>query len=71
MLFKALDDDRRHCPGCGFEGIYRDTVLRRVTDVPVVGHPLRPRVRAPRSRCVTSDCERKVFAHNTHLERRD
>ena len=36
-----LDDGRRHCPGCGVEGIYRDTVIRRVTDVPVVGHPLR------------------------------
>ena len=48
-----LDDGQRHCPGCGSEGIYRDTVIRRVTDVPVVGHPLRLRVRVPRYRCVT------------------
>ena len=60
-----LDDGQRHCPGCGSEGIYRDTVIRRVTDVPVVGHPLRLRVRVPRYRCVTADCEREVFAHNT------
>ena len=60
-----LDDGRRHCPGCGVEGIYRDTVIRRVTDVPVVGHPLRLWVRVPRYRCVAADCEREVFAHNT------
>jgi transposase len=60
-----LDDGRRHCPGCGVEGIYRDTVIRRVTDVPVVGHPLWLWVRVPRYRCVAADCEREVFAHNT------
>lgn len=60
-----LTDGRQHCPGCGGEGIYRDTVIRRVTDVPVVGHPLRLRVRVPRYRCVAADCEREVFAHNT------
>jgi transposase len=58
-----LDDGRRHCPGCGSEGVYRDTVVRKVTDVPVVGHPLR--VRVPRYRCTTGDCSREVFAHNT------
>ena len=60
-----LDDGRRHCPGCGTDGVYRDTVIRTVTDVPVVGHPLRLRVRVPRYRCVDSSCEREVFAHNT------
>jgi transposase len=60
-----LDDGRRGCPGCGGEGIYRDTVIRRVTDVPVVGHPLRLRVRVPRYRCVDPGCDREVFAHNT------
>jgi hypothetical protein len=34
-------------PGCGSEGVYCDTVMRKMTDVPVVGHPLRLRVRAP------------------------
>ena len=53
------------CPDCGREGRYRDTVIRSVTDVPVVGHPLRLRVRVPRYRCVNTACEREVFAHNT------
>jgi len=60
-----LDDGQRHCPGCGAEGSYRDTVIRRVTDVPVVGHPLRLRVRVPRYRCTAPHCAREVFAHNT------
>ena len=60
-----LDDGRRGCPGCGAAGVYRDTVIRRVTDVPVVGHPLRLRVKVPRYRCVTTDCAREVFGHNT------
>jgi transposase len=60
-----LDDGQRGCPGCGGEGRYRDTMIRSVTDVPVVGHPLRLRVRVPRYRCVNTACEREVFAHNT------
>ena len=60
-----LDDGCRQCPGCGGEGVYRDTVIRRVTDVPVVGHPLRLRARVPRYRCTTTGCDREVFAHNT------
>ncbi|WP_049778058.1 helix-turn-helix domain-containing protein [Mycolicibacterium vanbaalenii] len=46
-------------------GAYRDTVIRRVTDVPVVGHPMRLHVRVPRYRRVSADCDREVFAHNT------
>ena len=65
LFCNLLDDGQRHCPGCGGEGVYRDTVIRRVTDVPVVGHPLRLRVRVPRYRCTATDCEREVFAHNT------
>jgi transposase len=60
-----LTEGRQSCPGCGSEGIYRDTVARKVTDVPVVGHPLRLWVRVPRYRCVSADCDREVFAHNT------
>ena len=60
-----LDDGQRNCPGCGTEGVYRDTVIRTVTDVPVIGHPLRLRVRVPRYRCTAAGCEREVFAHNT------
>jgi transposase len=65
VFCSLLDDDQRGCPGCGGEGRYRDTVIRSVTDVPVVGHPLRLRVRVPRYRCVNTACEREVFAHNT------
>ena len=43
---------RGACPGCGAVGVYRDSVERRVTDVPVAGHPLQLRVRVPRYRCV-------------------
>ena len=61
-----LDDGvGRRCRGCGGEGVDRDTVVCSVTDVPVVGHPLRLRVRVPRYRCMTADCPREVFAHNT------
>jgi transposase len=65
VFCSLLDDGQRGCPGCGGEGRYRDTVIRSVTDVPVVGHPLRLRVRVPRYRCVNTACERDVFAHNT------
>ena len=65
VFCNLLDDGQRHCPGCGSEGIYRDTVIRRVTDVPIVGHPLRLQVRVPRYRCAAMNCDREVFAHNT------
>ena len=65
VFCSLLDDGQRFCAGCGGEGRYRDTVVRAVTDVPVVGHPLRPRVGVPRYRCVNVGCEREVFAHNT------
>jgi transposase len=53
VFCNLLDDGQRQCPGCGVDGVYRDTAIRSVTDVPVVGHPLRLRVRVPRYRCVT------------------
>jgi transposase len=53
-----LTDGPGACPGCGLVGVYRDTVERRVTDVPVVGHPLQLRVRLPRFRCVHDGCVR-------------
>ena len=65
VFCNLLDDGRRHCPGRGAVGIYRDTVIRQVTDVPVVGHPLGLRVRVPRYRCGAIGCDREVFAHNT------
>src|SRR4051795_5045968 len=53
------------CPNCNLTGAYRDSVERRVTDVPVVGHPLELRVRLPRYRCVHDGCDREVFAHDS------
>jgi transposase len=55
------------CPGCGTLGRYRDSVQRRLTDLPVSGHPLqlRVRVRVPRYRCDRPGCERVIFAHDT------
>ena len=38
-----LTEGRQHCPGCGSERVYRDGVVHKVTDVPVVRHPLRLR----------------------------
>ena len=60
-----LTDGTGRCPGCGLTGVYRDSVERRVTDVPVVGHPLELRVRLPRYRCVHDGCPREVFCHDS------
>ena len=60
-----LTDGPGACPGCGLTGIYRDSTERRVSDVPVVGHPLQLRVRVPRYRCVHGDCAREIFAHDS------
>jgi transposase len=53
------------CPGCGTVGTYRDRVERRLTDLPVAGHPMQLRVRMPRYRCLQRGCERVVFCHDT------
>jgi hypothetical protein len=53
------------CPGCGLAGTYRDTGERRVSDVPVVGHPLELRVAVPRYECRHDGCARVIFAHDT------
>jgi transposase len=59
--------DRRlgRCPGCGAVGTYRDSVERRLTDLPVAGHPLQLRVRVPRYRCPVASCERAIYTHDT------
>ena len=62
---ELLVDGPGRCPGCGIAGTYRDSTERRVSDVPVVGHPLELRVRVPRYRCVHDGCHREVFAHDT------
>jgi transposase len=53
------------CPGCGVVGAYRDTSERRVSDVPVVGHPLELRVAVPRYECRHDGCVRAIFSHDT------
>ena len=62
---ELLTDAPSCCPGCGLAGVYRDSVERRVSDVPVVGHPLELRVRLPRYRCVHDGCAREVFCHDS------
>jgi transposase len=62
---ELLVDAPGRCPGCGIAGSYRDSVERRVSDVPVVGHPLELRVRVPRYRCRHDGCAREVFVHDT------
>jgi transposase len=53
-----------HCPDCGCEGRYRDTVTRSLTDLPVVGYPLVLRFAVPRYRCTAVDCGRTVFSQD-------
>ena len=60
-----LTEGPGRCAGCGLVGVYRDSIERRVTDVPVVGHPLELRVRLPRYRCVHDGCTREVFCHDS------
>jgi transposase len=62
---ELLVDGPGRCPGCGVAGIYRDHVERRVSDVPVVGHPLELRVQVPRYECRHDGCARVIFAHDT------
>jgi transposase len=65
LWWELLVEGRGRCPGCGLAGVYRDTVERHLSDVPVVGHPLELRVRVPRYRCVHDGCEREVFVHDS------
>ncbi|WP_019160093.1 transposase family protein, partial [Brevibacterium senegalense] len=54
------------CPDCGAEGRLRDHVIRKLTDVPITGHPTRLHVRLPRYQCVLAGCRRTIFQH--HLD---
>uniref|UniRef100_UPI00190F4DE5 transposase family protein n=1 Tax=Dietzia lutea TaxID=546160 RepID=UPI00190F4DE5 len=44
------------CGDCGVAGRLRDHVERRVTDLPIVGHPTRLHVRVPRFICENAEC---------------
>lgn len=49
------------CGKCGRDGVLRDHVERIVTDLPVVGHPTRLRIRLPRFTCDNHDCTVTIF----------
>ena len=68
----AVEDERTHlfcapvavdpaCPECGSTGRLRDHVERRVTDLPIVGHPTRLHVRVPRFACDNTGCGTRIF----------
>jgi len=50
-----------NCPGCGHACQVRDHVERRLTDLPIVGHPSLLHVRVPRLACGNDDCEVTIF----------
>ena len=39
VFCQLLTEGPGACPACRQPGVYRDTTIRTVTDVPVVGHP--------------------------------
>ena len=49
------------CPGCGHAGRLRDHVVRRLTDLPVVGFPTRLHVRVPRFKCLNQACAQRIY----------
>ncbi len=57
---RPVESDPR-CPTCLQPGRLRDHVDRVLTDLPVVGHPTRLRVRVPRFTCMDEGCEVSIF----------
>ena len=49
------------CADCGTEGRLRDHIERKVTDLPIVGHPTRLHVRVPRFTCDNTECATRIF----------
>ena len=52
---------------CGVAGRLRDHVERKVTDLPIVGHPTRLHVRVPRFTCANTACEVRIFQQRTPM----
>lgn len=61
VLFCAPVTVDTACPSCGVAGRLRDHVERRVTDLPIVGHPTKLHVRVPRFTCANTVCARRIF----------
>ena len=55
------------CAECGVAGRLRDHVERRVTDLPIVGHPTRLHARVPRFICENTACEVWIFQQRTPM----
>jgi transposase len=55
------------CAECGIAGRLRDHVERKVTDLPIVGHPTKLHVRVPRFICDNHDCETRIFQQRMPL----
>jgi transposase len=49
------------CPGCHEVGTLRDHVERRLTDLPIVGHPCVLHVSVPRYACDNPRCQGSIF----------
>ena len=49
------------CAECRMAGRLRDHVQRKVTDLPIVGHPTRLHVRVPCFTCDNIECETRIF----------
>ena len=49
------------CAECRTAGCLRDHVQRKVTDLPIVGHPTRLHVRVPRLTCDNDGCGTRIF----------
>jgi transposase len=55
------------CAECWTVGRRRDHVERRVTDLPIVGHPTKLHVRVPRFTCDNTECTTRIFQERTPL----
>lgn len=49
------------CPYCGHACRVREHIERRLTDLPIAGHPSLLHVRVPRLICVNDHCEVTIF----------
>lgn len=60
-LFCEVLAPKSSCPRCERAGRLRDHVDREVADLPIVGHPTRLHLRAPRYACENGACGQGIF----------